>query len=54
MVIKEPNLPPATWVMGRILSVKLGADHHARVATVRTASGTFVRPITKLALLPIS
>lgn len=54
VVIKEPNLPPTKWLLGRIEAVNPGADKQTRVATVRTSAGTLMRPITKLALLPIS
>ncbi|XP_055911959.1 uncharacterized protein LOC129945983 [Eupeodes corollae] len=54
VVIKEPNLPPTKWILGRIVSVKPGTDERVRVANVRTATGTYVRPISKLALLPMS
>lgn len=54
VVIKEPNLPPTKWILGRIQTVTTGADNHVRVATVRTAAGRFTRPISKLAPLPVS
>ncbi|XP_055844957.1 uncharacterized protein LOC129911250 [Episyrphus balteatus] len=54
VIIKEPNLPPTKWLLGKIEAATQGTDGRVRVATVKTNSGTFVRPITKLALLPIS
>lgn len=54
VVIKEPNLPPTKWILGRIEAVNPGSDQLVRVATVKTSAGTFVRPISKLALLPLS
>ncbi|XP_055840251.1 uncharacterized protein LOC129907858 [Episyrphus balteatus] len=52
VVIKEPNVPATKWVLARVEDVTPGADGIVRDATIRTANGTFVRPITKLALLP--
>lgn len=53
VVIKEDNLPPLVWKLGRIVDVHPGADNHVRVATVRTINGVFKRPINKLCLLPV-
>ena len=52
VVVHEDNLPPQKWLVGRIVEVEAGADVKVRVATVRTASGTYRRPIVKLAPLP--
>ncbi|XP_055909573.1 uncharacterized protein LOC129944268 [Eupeodes corollae] len=54
VVIKEPNLPPTKWLLGQIENVSPGADQLVRVATIRTSTGTFTRPIAKLAILPLS
>lgn len=53
VLLKEDNLPPAKWCMGRITQVHPGADGNVRVATVKTQRGEIKRPITKMALLPI-
>ena len=47
------NLLPTKWPLGRIVNTKRGADELVREATVHTASGTYVRTITKLVLLPV-
>ncbi|XP_051171022.1 uncharacterized protein LOC127287913 [Leptopilina boulardi] len=52
VIIKEDNLPPVQWKMGRIIEVQLGADGIARVAKVHTSLGTYKRAITKLCPLP--
>lgn len=58
VVIKNENLPPATWALGRVTVIHLGQDHLVRSATIRTASNeankpTFLeRPVHKLCLLP--
>jgi len=50
VVLKEPNLPPSKWILGRIQEVHAGQDDKVRVVT---AQGLFKRPITKLAILPL-
>lgn len=54
VLIKEDNLPPTKWKLGRIIEVRTGPDGHVRVAKVRSSNTTMDRPIVKLALLPIS
>lgn len=54
VLIAEDNLPPQKWLMGRIIELHAGSDTKVRVATVRTAHGTFKRSITKLAPLPLN
>ena len=46
--VRGQNLPPTKWPLARIVQVYPGKDGHTRVATVRTAQGTYRRPITKL------
>lgn len=51
VLIKDEFYPPLKWTMGRITETHPGADGLTRVCTVRTARGTYVRPIAKLAPL---
>ncbi|XP_011260518.1 uncharacterized protein LOC105253878 [Camponotus floridanus] len=53
VLIKQQGLPPLQWLLGRIQEVHTGADCVARAATVRTAKGSFMKPLSKLAILPI-
>lgn len=53
VLIKDDNLPPQCWKMGRIVKLYPGADGLVRVVDVKTQSGIFKRPIHKLAPLPI-
>ena len=53
VIVKEDNLIPGMWPLARITEVHTGQDGLVRVATIKTANGTYKRPITKLApLLP--
>jgi len=53
VVLKEPNLPPSKWILGRIQEEHAGQDDKVQVVTVKTAQGVLKRPITKLAILPL-
>ncbi|GFY26556.1 integrase catalytic domain-containing protein [Trichonephila clavipes] len=53
-LIKDDNLPPTRWKMGRIVQLCPGLDNKVRVVNVKTSDGIFKRNITKLSLLPIS
>ena len=53
VLIKDDNLPPQCWKMGRIVKLYPGADDLIRVVDINTQSGIFKRPIHKLAPLPI-
>ncbi|XP_075151028.1 uncharacterized protein LOC142225136 [Haematobia irritans] len=53
VVIREENLPPNCWRLGRIKKVYTGADNRVRVAEIITQKGIVTRPITKLVVLPI-
>ncbi|XP_071056934.1 uncharacterized protein [Onthophagus taurus] len=52
VLIRDERLPPAKWSLARILQIHSGADGHARVATLKTANSTLVRPFTKLSIFP--
>ena len=48
VLIKEDNLPPTQWPMGRIMGTKQGLDDKARVMILKTAKGTIERSIHRL------
>lgn len=52
VLIKDDLSPPLRWCLGRITETHCGADGICRVATVKTANGTFQRPVVKLCPLP--
>ena len=45
--------PNGRWPVGRIIETHAGRDNVVRVATVKTVSGIYTRPVVKLARLPI-
>lgn len=52
VLIKDDNLPPLKWCLGRIMEILLSPDGKVRLVRVRTQDGSFLRPITKLCPLP--
>lgn len=52
VLLKEDNIPPLSWPLGRIQEVHPGKDDIIRIATVRTNKGTYKRSLTRLCLLP--
>ncbi|XP_065078061.1 uncharacterized protein LOC135700944 [Ochlerotatus camptorhynchus] len=54
VIIKDDNLPPAQWPLGRITKLHPRQDGIVRVVTLRTATTDSVtRPVAKIALLPM-
>jgi len=53
VLLKQQELAPMQWLLGRVEEVHPGADNIVRAATIRTAKGTFIRPLTKIAILPM-
>ena len=51
VAIHEDSPISSKWPLARVMEVYPGKDNLVRVATVRTAGGTYTRPITKLALI---
>ncbi|XP_055714333.1 uncharacterized protein LOC129808576 [Phlebotomus papatasi] len=52
LLLDETNREGSKWVLGRIENIHPGADGRVRVVTIRTARGTYRRPITKIAKIP--
>ncbi|XP_065081812.1 uncharacterized protein LOC135704276 [Ochlerotatus camptorhynchus] len=53
VALKDENVPPQKWPLGRVISIHPGTDGRVRVATVKISSGTTKRAISKLCLLPV-
>ncbi|XP_022160979.1 uncharacterized protein LOC111027070 [Myzus persicae] len=52
VLLKDENLPPLRWRMGRVSKVTREKDDVVRVAEVQTAGGTVSRAVRKLCPLP--
>lgn len=48
VLLREQQLPPLLWSLGRVIAVHPGDDGLVRIATVRTKDGEFRRAVTKL------
>ncbi|XP_065195355.1 uncharacterized protein LOC135826682 [Sycon ciliatum] len=53
VVIADRDLPRGSWPKGTITAVYPGTDGHVRVADVKTASGTYRRPVSKICVLDV-
>ncbi|XP_055631803.1 uncharacterized protein LOC129771794 [Toxorhynchites rutilus septentrionalis] len=54
VLLKDENCPPMVWPIAKIIEVHPGADNIIRVVTVQTPEGRYIRPVSKICLLPIS
>ncbi|XP_059223375.1 uncharacterized protein LOC131997094 [Stomoxys calcitrans] len=52
VVVKDENLPPNCWRLGRISKVHPGSDGQVRIVDITTEKGIIARPITKVVVLP--
>lgn len=53
VLVKENDLPPLKWLMGRVTGVFPGADGIVRTASIKTLNGLYQRPVAKLCVLPM-
>ncbi|XP_055633327.1 uncharacterized protein LOC129773709 [Toxorhynchites rutilus septentrionalis] len=53
VLVKDDNLPPQKWCLGRIAETIPGSDGIIRVVTVRTNDGLLKRGISKICVLPV-
>lgn len=53
VLVKEENLPPLKWRLGRIVRVFPGNDGISRVAEIKTSNGTIKRAFSKICPLPV-
>ena len=51
VLITDDKLPRCQWSLGRVIKPLPGEDGTVRVAEIRTAAGTSVRPVSRLCLL---
>lgn len=52
VLLKEDNLPPSQWKLGRIIQTHPGDDGLTRVVTIKTPTSVLKRPIIKVCSLP--
>ncbi|KAJ0169553.1 hypothetical protein K1T71_014738 [Dendrolimus kikuchii] len=54
VLVKEEDLPPSRWLLGRIIAKHPGSDGITRVVSLRTKASVIKRPTSKICILPIS
>jgi hypothetical protein len=54
VLLTDERYPPSKCPLARVTQIHPGVDGLTRVVTIKTATATLTRPVTKLALLPIS
>ncbi|XP_047041318.1 uncharacterized protein LOC124645549 [Helicoverpa zea] len=53
VLVKEDNLPPGKWLLGRVIEKHPGSDGLTRVVTLKCNGSSIKRPTNKLCVLPI-
>ena len=54
VILQESGTVPTKWPLGRVVRTHPGQDNLVRVVTLKTAQGTYKRPVSKIAvLLPV-
>nr|CAI5852578.1 unnamed protein product [Callosobruchus analis] len=48
VLVKEPNMPPLKWRLGRVFSMIPGHDDIAWVAVLKSSMHSFIEPLTHL------
>ena len=51
VILNEDGIVPMKWPLARVAKVHPGSDGFIRVATVKTAKGSYNRPVSKISLL---
>lgn len=54
VIVSEEDTPSMYWRLGRIVELFPGKDNIIRTVSVKTKSSILKRPVSKLAILPIS
>ncbi|XP_058828182.1 uncharacterized protein LOC131688054 [Topomyia yanbarensis] len=53
-LVQEDNKPSIVWPLARIVATHPGEDGYTRVVTLKTATGTYKRPVRRIFLLPFN
>ncbi|CAH2109061.1 unnamed protein product [Euphydryas editha] len=51
VIVKDDNIPPAKWLLGKVIEKHAGPDNVTRVVTLKCKRGLLKRPISKLCIL---
>ena len=50
VILQEDNMVPTKWPLVKVIQTHTGKDGLVRVVTIKAATGTYKRPVTKIAL----
>lgn len=53
VVVRDENLPPLRWLLGRVIDTHVGNDGIIRVVSIKTKNGICKRGVKKILLLPM-
>lgn len=53
VLVKDNNIPPMKWRLGRVVDMRPGRDGISRVAAIKTADGVLSRALNRLCPLPV-
>lgn len=53
VIIKDENLPPAQWLLGRITELVFDKENLVRTVRIKTQNGFLMRPVQKICILPV-
>ncbi|GFX79309.1 uncharacterized protein TNCV_696211 [Trichonephila clavipes] len=53
VLIREENIPPCKWLLGRVVKIYMGKDKKVKIVDIKTGKGIYKRPINRLSILPI-
>ena len=51
VILQEDNMVPTKWPLAKVIQTHTGKDGLVRVVTIKTPTGTYKRPVTKITLL---
>ena len=51
VILQEDNMVPTKWPLAKVIQTHTGKDGLVRVVIIKTATGTYKRPVTKITLL---
>ncbi|CAH2100048.1 unnamed protein product [Euphydryas editha] len=50
-ILREDNVPPAKWLLGKIIKKFPGPDNVTRVVSIKCKTGEYRRPVSKICIL---
>ncbi len=53
VILVDPQLPRAMWLIGKVTNVMPSADGHIRTAEVLIKGRTYTRPVSRMIVLPV-